>query len=294
MEARSRLRLTCYHILLAIRKRTVKIQRPRLRRSWRLSLPFRPHTNQENLTMNQLPGKKVAVIGGGTGIGAGIARELAMAGATVTVGGRRREPLEALSENTSSPVKIRVHTIDVADNATIEAFFRDFRDNVGEVDILVNSAGINIVKRTMAEMDPDEWDRVLRINATGAYRCMHQVLPAMRDRRDGLVVNISSVAGKRAISLGGVVYCASKFAMTAMGTAVANEVRHEGVRITNVYPGEVNTPILDNRPVPVSQEHKESILQPEDIAGIVLSICMLPPRACVPEIVIKPTTQEWV
>lgn len=244
--------------------------------------------------MNQLQGKKVSVIGGGTGIGAGIARELAMAGASVTVGGRRREPLEALSENTSSPVKIRVHTIDVADNASIEAFFKDFRDNVGEVDILVNSAGINIVKRTMAEMDPDEWDRVLRTNATGAYRCLHQVLPAMRDRRDGLVVNISSVAGKRAISLGGVVYCASKFAMTAMGTAVANEVRHEDVRITNVYPGEVNTPILDNRPVPVSQEHKESILQPEDIAGIILSICMLPPRACVPEIVIKPTTQEWV
>ena len=244
--------------------------------------------------MNQLQGKKVAVIGGGTGIGAGIARELAMAGAAVSVGGRRHEPLEALSEATSSPVKIRTHRIDVADNASIEAFFQDFCDNIGAVDILVNSAGINIAKRTMAEMDPDEWDRVLRINATGAYRCMHQVLPAMRDRRDGLVVNISSVAGKRAISLGGVVYCASKFAMTAMGTAVANEVRHEGVRITNVYPGEVNTPILDNRPVAVSQEHKESILQPEDIAGIVLSICLLPPRACVPEIVIKPTTQEWV
>lgn len=241
-----------------------------------------------------LQGKNVAIIGGGTGIGAGIASELAIAGANVTVGGRRREPLEFVAEKTNSPTKIRTHTIDVADNASIEAFFANFREEVGEVDILVNSAGINIAKRTMADMDPDEWDRVLRINATGAYRCMHQVLPSMRDRRDGLVINISSVAGKRAISLGGVVYCASKFAMTAMGTAVANEVRHEGVRITNVYPGEVNTPILDKRPVPVSQEHKDSILQPEDIAGVVLSICLLPPRACVPEIVIKPTTQEWV
>jgi NADP-dependent 3-hydroxy acid dehydrogenase YdfG len=146
----------------------------------------------------------------------------------------------------------------------------------------------------MAEMSPEDWERVLEINATGAYRCMREVLPSMRERRDGLVVNISSVAGKRAITLGGVVYCASKFAMTALGTAVSNEVRNEGVRITNVYPGEVNTPILENRPTPVSQEHKESILQPEDIASLIVTICALPPRANVPEIVIKPTIQEWV
>lgn len=241
-----------------------------------------------------LNGKIVAITGGGTGIGAGIARGLALAGANVTVGGRRTGPLEQLAASVDSPLPIRTHAIDVAENDSITAFFNDIRENVGPVDILVNSAGVNITKRTMSEMDPDEWDRVLRINATGAYRCMHEVLAAMRDRRDGLIINISSVAGKRAISLGGVVYCASKFAMSAMGTAVANEVRHEGVRVTNVYPGEVNTPILDRRPVPVSDEHRESILQPEDIADVVLTICRLPPRACVPEIVIKPTTQEWV
>ena len=241
-----------------------------------------------------LNGKIVAITGGGTGIGAGLARGLAAAGAHVTIGGRRSEPLQEVAGSVDAVQPIRTHVIDVAENASIEAFFGDIRDNVGPVDILINSAGINIAKRTMAEMDPEEWDRVLRINATGAYRCMREVLPAMRDRRDGLIINISSIAGKRAISLGGVAYCASKFAMTAMGTAVANEVRHEGVRITNVYPGEVNTPILDKRPVPVSEEHRQSILQPEDIAEVVLSICRLPPRACVPEIVIKPTTQEWV
>ncbi len=244
--------------------------------------------------MSDLSGKIVAVTGGGTGIGAGIASVLAQAGCRVTVGGRRREPLDALADSIHSEHPLRTHTIDVADPDSIDAFFNDLRDQVGEVDILVNSAGINIQNRTMAAMDPDDWERVLKINASGAYRCMHQVLPAMRKRQDGLIINISSVAGKRAISLGGVVYCASKFAMTALGTAVANEVRNEGVRITNVYPGEVNTPILDNRPTPVSQEHKDSILQPEDIASVILSICHLPPRANVPEIVIKPTTQEWV
>ncbi len=244
--------------------------------------------------MSQLAGKIVAITGGGTGIGAGIARGLAAAGCRVTIGGRRLEPLQEVASSVESEHPIRCQTIDVASPESVTSFFQTIRSEVGEVDILVNSAGINIQKRTMAEMSPEDWERVLSINASGAYRCMHEVLPAMRARKDGLVVNISSVAGKRAITLGGVVYCASKFAMTALGTAVSNEVRNEGVRITNVYPGEVNTPILDNRPTPVSQEHKDAILQPEDIASVIVSICALPPRANVPEIVIKPTIQEWV
>ncbi len=249
---------------------------------------------KKEIHVSELAGKVVAITGGGTGIGSGIARGLAEAGCKVTIGGRRIKKLEEVAGSISGAHPVRTHVIDVASPDSVDAFFADVRENVGDVDILVNSAGINIQKRTMAEMDPADWDRVLQINASGAYRCMHQVLPAMRERKDGLVVNISSVAGKRAITLGGVVYCASKFAMTALGTAVSNEVRHEGVRITNVYPGEVNTPILENRPTPVSQEHKDAILQPEDIASVVVTICNLPPRANVPEVVIKPTIQEWV
>ncbi|OUT62120.1 putative oxidoreductase [Stieleria bergensis] len=244
--------------------------------------------------MSVLENKVVAITGGGTGIGAGVAKALALAGCRVAIGGRRLEVLQEFAQSIESQHAIYCHALDVADDASIDAFFAAVKGEVGEPDILVNSAGINIVNRRMADMDPEDWDRVMRINATGAYRCIHQVLPAMRQRGDGLVVNISSVAGKRAITLGGVVYCASKFAMTALGTAISNEVRDEGVRITNVYPGEVNTPILDNRPSPVSQEHKDSILQPEDIAAVVKTICELPPRANVPEVVVKPTKQEWV
>ncbi len=97
---------------------------------------------------------------------------------------------------------------------------------------------------------------------------MHAVLPGMRERKSGTIVNISSIAGKRAIALGGIAYSASKFAMTALGTCVANEVAEDGVRVTNVYPGEVNTPILANRPTPVSEEHKQRILQPDDVARV--------------------------
>ena len=244
--------------------------------------------------MSVLEGKIVAITGGGTGIGAGIARVLAKAGCRVTIGGRRHDRLQEVANSIKADTEIRTKTIDVADSDSIKNFFADVRESVGNVDILVNSAGINIQKRTMADMVPEDWDRVMQVNATGAYRCIYEVLPAMRARKDGIIINISSVAGKRAIALGGVVYCASKFAMTALGTAISNEVSDEGVRVTNVYPGEVNTPILENRPNPVSQEHKDAILQPEDIASLVLGICSLPPRAHVPEIVIKPTIQQWV
>ncbi len=244
--------------------------------------------------MSNLTGTVVAITGGGTGIGAGIAKGLAAEGCKVTVGGRRLEPLQRLCESVSSEHPIRAHVIDVADNATIEPFFADIEANVGPVEILVNSAGINIPNRRIGDMRPEDWDRVMQINATGAYRCMYRVLPHMRSQQDGLIINISSIAGKRAIELGGVAYCASKFAMTALGTAVSNELRNEGVRITNVYPGEVNTPILENRPTPVSDEHKANILDADDIKSLIVAICRLPKRANVPEIVIKPTKQEWV
>src|SRR5690606_31799507 len=127
---------------------------------------------------------------------------------------------------------------------SVNAFFDWARRAIGEPTILVNSAGVNVRRRSMAELDPSDWQRLLQINATGAYLAIRAVLPAMRSKRSGVIVNISSVAGKRAAELGGVAYNASKFAMTALGTSVALEERHHGIRVTNIYPGEVDTPIL--------------------------------------------------
>ena len=242
---------------------------------------------------SMLANRGVVVVGGGTGIGAGVAKLMHSHGANVFIGGRRREPLQAVTDSVAEPPAMGLHTVDVADDGSVDAFFSAARQRLGRIDVMVNCAGINIQKRRMSDMDPADWDRVMNINAGGGYRCMHAVLGDMRERGDGLIVNVSSIAGKRAIELGGVVYCASKFAMTALGTVASNEVREEGVRITNVYPGEVNTPILDNRPTPVSQDHRDSILQPEEVAEMIVAIAMLPPRAHVPEIVIKPLKQAW-
>jgi len=240
-----------------------------------------------------LTGKTAVVTGGGTGIGLGAAIALAKLGCKVVTGGRREEKLREAAATFSGEPAIQCHQLDVADRGSVAAFFAWAKETLGEIDILVNSAGVNIRTRTMAEMQPEQWDQVLAVNATGAYNCIGAVLPAMRSRGDGLIINISSVAGKRALELGGVAYCASKFAMTALGTCVNNEAAPDGVRVTSIYPGEVNTPILENRPAPVSDERKAAMLQPEDVGAMVAAVALLPPRANVAEMVIKPTVQNY-
>ena len=133
----------------------------------------------------------------------------------------------------------------------------------------------------------------MAVNATGAFNLIHAVLPGMRKKGGGLIVNVSSIAGKRALVLGGVAYCAAKFAMTAMATTISLEERASGIHITNIFPGEVNTPILQQRPTPVPPEKLAQMLMPEDIAAMVVTVAKLSPRALVPEIVITPLYQEY-
>lgn len=242
----------------------------------------------------KLAGKTALITGGGTGIGLGIARALAAEGCRVAIAGRREATVRAAAENWTGQPPLLFHTVDVADRQSVHALFVWANQQLGQIDILVNSAGTNIRNRSMAEMSPEQWDEVLAINATGAYNCLYEVLPQMRQRRDGLIINISSVTGKRALTLGGIAYCASKFAMSALGTAVSNEEARHGIRVTNIFPGEVNTPILERRPQPVSEERKVAMLQPEDLGALAVLIACLPPRAHIPEVIIKPTVQEYV
>lgn len=241
-----------------------------------------------------LPGKTALVTGGGTGIGLGIAVALARAGCKVAIAGRRAETLQAAAAAYKGQPPLLACACDVGQPADVERLFQWAATNLGPIDILVNSAGVNVVKRSMAELSIEDWEAMLRINASGAFYCIRAVLPQMRERRDGLIVNICSIAGKRASLLGGVGYTAAKFAMTGLGMTVGCEEARYNIRVTNVYPGEVETPILDRRPVPVSAEHRARILQPEDVATAVLMLTQLPPRAHIPELIVKPTSQEYL
>jgi NAD(P)-dependent dehydrogenase (short-subunit alcohol dehydrogenase family) len=237
----------------------------------------------------RLSGKNVLVTGGGTGIGLGIARALAAEGANVVICGRRDTVLQEAAASISGGTPVRWRQCDVSDRAGVNALFDWLKAEGAEPDVIVHSAGANVVKRTMADMDPADFDRIVSINATGAFNVMHAALPSMRARRDGLIINIVSVAGRRVFPLSGAPYSASKFAQAALGSFVNSEAAGEGVRVTNIYPGEVNTPILEKRPVMPPPEQRERMLQPEDFGELVVAIVRLPARALVSDVVITPT-----
>ena len=128
----------------------------------------------------------------------------------------------------------------------------------------------------------------MEINLTGAFNAFRAVLPHMKARNDGLVINVSSMAGKRAGMISGVAYCASKFGMAALNQSINVEFREAGIRACCIYPGEVDTPILDHRPNPVSDEKRAAALLPEDIAAAALMVAQMPDRVIVEEITIFP------
>ena len=232
------------------------------------------------------------VVGGGSGMGEAISLVLASEGATVIVAGRRQAKLDEVARQGSE--NIFTHTVDVANRDSVRTLFEWIHEQFGQLHLLVNCAGANVPKRSMSELAPEDWDKLMNINATGAFNCMHFGLPLMRPHKSGLVINISSTSGKRAAPLGGVAYNASKFAMAALGTSATEDERENGIRVTTIFPGEVDTPILDDRPTPPSAEHRAQILKPSDIAEITLTIAKLPPLAHVPELVIKPIGQSFI
>jgi NAD(P)-dependent dehydrogenase (short-subunit alcohol dehydrogenase family) len=242
----------------------------------------------------KLKGKTALVTGGGTGIGLGIAQALAGEGCRVIIAGRREDVLKQACLATKADLPLVGRTVDVTDWESVKTLFDSVHKEFGPLDILVNSAGTNTAKRKLEELSNDDWDAMMKINCYGSYYCLKAALPKMIERKDGLIVNINSISGIRAGLLGGVGYNASKFAVTGLGITAAQEVAQYGIRVTNVYPGEVDTPILEKRPVPVTDEHRARILRPEDLGAAVLMIACLPPRAHISELTIKPTSQMFV
>jgi NADP-dependent 3-hydroxy acid dehydrogenase YdfG len=241
----------------------------------------------------RLLGKTALVTGGATGIGLAIAKTLSIEGCRLAIAGRREQKLRTAAAEWPTQTPPLVRSVNVADRSSVYDLFRWANDELGQIDILINSAGVNFNRRMMADMPPETWDETIAINATGVYNCMHSVLPQMRARRDGIIVNICSVAGKRAIRFAGAAYCASKFAVTALSSFVSLEEQNNGIRVTNVCPGEVETPILEGRPVFPTAEQRSKMLQAEDVAAAVLMVVTLPPRAHIPELIIKPIVMDY-
>jgi len=243
--------------------------------------------------MNTLHDKVAVITGGGSGVGKGIARAFLAAGAKVVITGRDPAKLSAAAAELGYETRLLTVAGDVSDKNQARVIIETATKIFGRVDILVNNAGVNVKNRAVRDLSTDDWDALIRTNLDGAFYCLHAVLPQMLERKDGIVINVVSVAGKRANPLGGAGYIAAKFGMGGLGMCLSNEEKDSGVRVSNIYPGEIDTPILANRPKPLTDEQRALILKPDDVAGAVLFVATLPPHVSVPELVIKPTAHQY-
>ncbi|MBI3822634.1 MAG: SDR family oxidoreductase [Planctomycetes bacterium] len=245
--------------------------------------------------MGKLSGKIALVTGGGSGIGAASAKALLEEGARVAIAGRDQKKLDAVAAQLGNPMDLMPIAADISDPRQVGMLVAAVTKKLGgRIDILVNNAGTNIKERTFRELTVEAWDRLIDVNLNGAFYCIQAIAPDMIAHKDGVIINIVSIAGKRASPLGGIGYAAAKFGQAALGIALAAEEKDSGIRVCNIYPGEVDTPILVFRPQPLSAEQRAKILRPEDVAEAVRFVALLPPHVSVPELVIKPTSQMYV
>ena len=183
--------------------------------------------------------------------------------------------------------------LDVADKKAVQAAADAILKQHGRIDILVTSAGTNATKRNFDVVTPEAWDDVVAINLSGLFYCVHAVLPAMRKQKDGLIINVSSWAGRFASKLTGPAYNATKRAVIALTESINMEECVNGIRATSILPGEVATPILRKRPVPPSKEEQDRMTQSEDLGAAILFVASMPARTCVNELIIAPTWNRF-
>jgi NAD(P)-dependent dehydrogenase (short-subunit alcohol dehydrogenase family) len=239
---------------------------------------------------SELKGKVAWITGGGSGIGLAGAIEFQKLGATVVISGRT----DATLKDALRQLKAESVVCDVAQKDRVAKAAAEILRRHGRIDVLVNSAGINSPKRSFRDVSSEVWDQIVGVNLSGMFYCVQAVLPGMRARKDGLIINIASWAGRYASILTGPGYNATKRAVIALSESINLEECANGIRATSVLPGEAATPILEKRPVPPAPEVRAKMLQPEDLGRTLAFIATLPPRACINELIISPTWNRFI
>ena len=230
-----------------------------------------------------LAGKTIVVSGASSGIGLAAAQRIHDLGATVTALARRREAMEAGLGSRG----VDIRAVDVGDREAVAAAVEH-----ESLDALVLAAGTNVKDRKLADLSPESWEALMRANLDGVYHCVRAALPALRAAK-GVVVIIGSVSGSWP-DISGPAYQATKAAVLAFarGATLEEYDAKTGVRFSVVAPGVVDTPILENRPTPVSAEDRAIALKSEDVAEVCAFLCALPPGVHVPELTVLPTALQ--
>ncbi len=233
--------------------------------------------------------KKCAVVtGAGSGVGRATAVALAQAGWDVALLGRRRDALAETARKTGAESRCLVWPCDIGKGAEVRSAAKAILDRFGAVDALINAAGTNVPARSLEVLPDEDYHSMIDANMNGAYYCVQAFLPGMRQRKSGSIVNIVSEAGKLASPKAGPGYVMSKFGMAGLNQSINAEERSNGIRACAIFPGDIDTPLLDKRPVPPDAQARQRMLQPEDVAACVLLALNLPDRAVIEEMIVRP------
>jgi NADP-dependent 3-hydroxy acid dehydrogenase YdfG len=215
---------------------------------------------------------------------------LARAGAYVVLTGRRRDALESVGRRIQNQGgSALVEAGDVTDSERVNAIVATIREKLNRLDIVVNNAGVNLKERHWVDLTPGRIDTILESNLSSAFYVAAAALTVMRQQRDGILIHTASWAGRFVSHLTGPGYLAAKHALVAASHSLNMEECMNGIRSTVICPGEVATPILANRPVPVSDEDRARMLQAEDLGDLILYVATRPKHVCLNEILISPT-----
>lgn len=233
--------------------------------------------------------KTAVITGAGSGVGRAIALQLALEGWRLGLVGRRTAPLEETAALTGlSSNDVMVAPCDIGDSSAVNAMAERVRNRLGQVEVLVNAAGTNAPNRSLEVLSLADYHTMINTNLNGAYYCVQAFLPGMRQRRSGTIINIVSDAGKQASPKAGPGYVISKFGLAGLTQSINAEERGHGVRACAIFPGDINTPLLEKRPQPPGADLRAKMMRPEDVAGCAVFCINLPANVIVEEMLVRP------
>ena len=241
------------------------------------------------LEHDTLAGQVIVVAGASSGMGHATALAAAALGATVVLAARNASALDELAATiTAAGGTATVVPTDATDPDAAQHLVATARDINGRIDALVNSVGINIKGRSLDNLTLESWHGMVASNLDVAYYLTAAIVPVFRAQGGGLLLHISSIAARKP-DRSGVAYQATKAGVAALALGTMEEEREHGMRVTVIYPGFTDTPLVLQRPVPPTPEALALALKPEDVAAACLYVLRQPSHVHIPEIVLMPS-----
>lgn len=238
--------------------------------------------------MEKLTAKKILVVGATGGIGTHLVKLLHQSGANVFITGRNVRRLAALAESTGLSDS-KLFAADISVSSDVEALAAAVSSEMGTLDILINAAGIGIIK-PLEQLTTEDFNRTLQINLLGSFLLVKSFLPAMKEVKKGLIINIPGVLGKVPMA-GAAAYSASKYGLVGMMQCIREELKRTEIRITNIFLGGVDSPFWETIDLKVQ---KEKMIREEEAARAIWFLCQQPASGVVSEMVLQPFNHQAI